>query len=148
MLEEDGTPFDLVKEVTAVAYLAGSDTTVAAVLSFFLAMLVYPDVQAKAQAELDRVVGTDRLPELEDRQALPYVEGVINECLRWLPVLPMGAFIFITLLYVLMWHTGVPHKTTQDDEYNGYFIPKGALVMGSVWSACLKHFIISHLTVT
>jgi hypothetical protein len=90
MMLEDGAHFDMVKDVTAVAYLAGSDTTVAAVISFFLAMLVYPDVQAKAQAEVNRVVGMDRLPGLEDRPELPYIEGVVNECLRWLPVLPIG----------------------------------------------------------
>jgi cytochrome P450 len=81
---------ELIKDVTGQAYVAGSDTTMGAVLSFFLAMLVHPDVQARAQAELDRVVGAGRLPELADRAALPYVEGVVSECLRWLPVTPMG----------------------------------------------------------
>jgi cytochrome P450 len=96
MLEDDATlPFqqsqlDMIKNVTGQAYLAGSDTTMATVLSFFLAMLVYPEVQAKAQAEVDRIVGTHRLPELADRMKLPYVQGVVNECLRWLPVTPLG----------------------------------------------------------
>jgi cytochrome P450 len=49
---------------------------------FFLVMLVYPDGQAKAQAEVDRVVDPDRLPEVEDRERLPYVEAVVNERLR------------------------------------------------------------------
>jgi cytochrome P450 len=96
MIEEDAalpahkSQLEDIKDVTALAYIAGSDTTVAAVVSFFLAMLVYPDVQAKAQAEIDRIMGQDRLPELADRKELPYVEGVVNECLRWLPVVPMG----------------------------------------------------------
>jgi cytochrome P450 len=92
MLAEDGASsrLDMIKEVTAAAYLAGTDTTVATIVAFFLAMLVYPDVQAKAQAEVDRVVGSDRLPELEDREQMPYVQGVVSECLRWLPVLPVG----------------------------------------------------------
>jgi cytochrome P450 len=81
---------EMIKDVAGVAYIAGSDTTVAAVISFFLAMLIHPNVQTKAQAEVDRIVGKDRLPELEDRKELPYTEGVVNECLRWLPVLPMG----------------------------------------------------------
>jgi hypothetical protein len=34
---------------------------------------------------------------------------------------------------MLMYNTGLPHKTTADDVYKGYFIPKGALVFGSVW---------------
>jgi cytochrome P450 len=49
---------------------------------FFLAMLVHPDGQAKAQAEVDRVVGLDRLPEVEDRERLPYLEAEVNERLR------------------------------------------------------------------
>jgi cytochrome P450 len=98
MLEEDAalpqseSQFDMIKDLSGLAYLAGSDTTVAAVISFFLAMLVYPEVQAKAQAEVDRVVGKDRLPELDDAESMPYVQSVASECLRWLPVLPMGEF--------------------------------------------------------
>jgi cytochrome P450 len=96
MLEEDAalpseqSELDLIKDLAGVAYLGGSDTTVAAVISYFLAMLVYPDVQAKAQAEIDRVVGTDRLPEMSDEPHLPYVQAIVNECYRWLPVLPLG----------------------------------------------------------
>lgn len=80
---------EMVKEVTGAAYIAGTDTTVAAVMAFCLAMQIYPEVRAKGQAEVDRVVG-DRLPELEDRKHMPYVEGVVSECLRWPPVLPVG----------------------------------------------------------
>jgi cytochrome P450 len=96
MLDDDAhlplekSELNIIKDITATLYLAGSDTTVAAVISFFLAMLVYPDVQRKAQAEVDRVVGKDRLPEIEDAPQLPYVQGVVNECLRWLPVTPLG----------------------------------------------------------
>jgi cytochrome P450 len=140
MIEEDRklpphkSQLNIIPDVAGLVYTAGSDTTVTAVNAFFLAMLVYPDVQAKAQAEIDRVVGTDRLPEMKDCMGLPYVEGVMNECLRWLPVAPMGE---------LSAHPpdrcskealiAVPHRTSQDDEYRGYFIPKGSLVLGSVW---------------
>jgi cytochrome P450 len=54
------------------------------------AMLLYPDVQAKAQAELDAVVGSDRLPDHSDRDNLPYVNSVILETLRWKVVIPTG----------------------------------------------------------
>ena len=66
--------------------------TVSAIHSFFLAMTLYPDVQKQAQAELDSVVGTDRLPTLDDRHRLPYLEAVVNEVLRWNPVGPLGMF--------------------------------------------------------
>jgi cytochrome P450 len=89
-LSEDDVEDDVIKDVSAMAYIAGSDTTVSAIMSFFLAMLIYPEVQQKAQAEIDRVVGRDRLPEMEDMIALPYVSAVVTETLRWLPVLPMG----------------------------------------------------------
>ena len=58
---------------------------VSIILSFFLTAMVYPKVQAKAQAEIDRVVGRDRLPTLEDRKDLPYIDCIVWECLRWNP---------------------------------------------------------------
>jgi cytochrome P450 len=107
MLEDDAdlppekSELDLIKDITGVAYIGGSDTTVAAVIAFFLAMLVYPDVQARAQAEIDRVVGKERLPELSDESSLPYVQAVVNECYRWLPVLPMGLSSIFSFLIAL-----------------------------------------------
>jgi cytochrome P450 len=83
---------ELIKDIGAMAYLAGADTTVSAIMSFFLAMLVYPEVQSKAQTEIDRVIGRERLPEMEDLESLPYVSAVVAESLRWLPVVPMGTF--------------------------------------------------------
>ncbi len=84
---------------------------------FFVAMSLYPDVQMRAQAELIRVVGHDRMPEEEDRDRLPYVNALIKETLRWYPALPMG----------------VARRALADDEYNGYRIPKGATVMVNAW---------------
>lgn len=51
--------------------------------SFFLAMTMYPNVQKKAQAEIDRVVGKDRLPSFSDRDQLPYISTMIKEIIRW-----------------------------------------------------------------
>ena len=56
-------------------------------------MLTHPEVQRKAQEELRQVVGTDRLPTLNDRNRLPYIEAVLKELLRWMPVTPLGAHI-------------------------------------------------------
>ena len=58
-------------------------------------MVLHPEVQAKAQAELDRVIGTDRLPELSDNEGMPYIEAVIRETLRWHPVVPISMVSFI-----------------------------------------------------
>jgi cytochrome P450 len=53
-------------------------------------MAMYPDVQKKAQAELDTVIGRDRLPDLDDLDSLPYINAIVKETLRWQPVVPMG----------------------------------------------------------
>ncbi|EDR09903.1 uncharacterized protein LACBIDRAFT_189790 [Laccaria bicolor S238N-H82] len=108
----------MAKAVTAAAYGGGSDTIIAVVQAFFLAMAMHPDIQRKAQAEIDAVVGQDRLPNFSDQAKLPYVNAVVQETLRWHPIFPKG----------------VPHMSTEDDEYDGYFIPKGTIVMGNVWT--------------
>ena len=78
---------------------------------------MHPEVQAKAQAELDAVVGPDRLPEHSDRVSLPYINAVVLEALRWHNVVPLG----------------VVHRSMSDDEYRGYYIPKGSVVFGNSW---------------
>jgi cytochrome P450 len=84
---------------------------------FFLAMILFPDAQRKAQEEIDRVIGGDRLPTFDDRDNLPYINAIVKEILRWHPVAPMG----------------VPHVSTDDDVYEGYLIPKGALILPNIW---------------
>jgi cytochrome P450 len=82
-----------------------------------LAMITCPDVQHRAQAELDSVVGRGRLPTFADAPHLPYVQAVIKETLRWRPALPLG----------------VPHATKEEDWYEGMFIPKGTVCISNVW---------------
>jgi cytochrome P450 len=53
-------------------------------------MTLFPEVQKKAQAEIDAVVGNDRLPKFTDRKQLPYVEALAKEVLRWNAVIPLG----------------------------------------------------------
>jgi cytochrome P450 len=53
-------------------------------------MVLNQDVLAKAQAEVDEVIGQDRFPEMSDRETLPYVECVLKEVLGWQPVVPLG----------------------------------------------------------
>lgn len=54
-------------------------------------MAKYPHVQKRAQEEIDRVVGNERLPLLQDRQQLPFVDAIMSEVLRWKPAVPLGA---------------------------------------------------------
>jgi len=98
-------------------YAGGADTTVSSIYSFFLAMTVYPDIARKAQAELDSVVGTDRLPRFGDRENLPYINALVLEVLRWHSSSP----------------TGLPHCVTEDDKHDGYLIPKGTMVITNLW---------------
>lgn len=56
-------------------------------------MTLHPEIQKKAQAEIDSVVGNDRLPSLSDRGSLPYTEAIVLELLRWNPVTPLGSFL-------------------------------------------------------
>lgn len=53
-----------------------------------------PDIQAKGRDEIERVIGTDRLPTFEDRQSLPYVEAIYREVMRLHPALPLGTPLF------------------------------------------------------
>lgn len=59
---------------------------------FFYRMQEFPEIQAKAQAELDAVVGRDRLPSFDDRANLPYINALCKELLRFNPPVPGGAF--------------------------------------------------------
>ncbi len=72
-------------------------------------MAIHPDIQKKAQSEIDRITGKARLPDFQDRPSMPYMEAMYREVMRWMPPL----------------HIGLPHFSTEDDVYKGYFIPKG-----------------------
>jgi len=64
--------------------------TVSSMYSLFLALVLFPLVQRRAQAELDAVVGRDRFPTFDDRPRLPYIEALCKELLRWQMVTPLG----------------------------------------------------------
>lgn len=66
-----------------------------------MAMLYYPDIQKKAQDELDRVL-QGRLPELADEPDLPYVTALIREVLRWQPATPIGmTFSLVMIMHII-----------------------------------------------
>jgi hypothetical protein len=97
-------------------------------------MALYPEVQKKAQAEIDAVVGPDRLPDFHDRLSLPYINAMLKELSRWNLVVPLGKPLLIIIITTILTSSeGVPHMTTLDDEYNGFYIPKGTFVMGNAW---------------
>ncbi|KDR82572.1 hypothetical protein GALMADRAFT_237960 [Galerina marginata CBS 339.88] len=110
--------YDMIKRVAASSYASGADTTVSPLLTFFLAMALFPAAQKKAQDEIDKVLGLDRLPNFADRPALPCVEALYREVTRWKPVTPLNT----------------AHMATDDDVYKGYYIPKGSTIIANTWA--------------
>ncbi|KAI1789418.1 cytochrome P450 [Ganoderma leucocontextum] len=126
-LEEKGDPTpadeELIKAAAASLYSGGADTTPSSMTAFILAMTIHPAVQARAQAELDAVLGASgqqwaRLPTFADRARLPYVSALVLEILRWNPAVPLG----------------LAHRLTRDDVYRGFSIPAGTVVWANIWS--------------
>ena len=64
--------------------------TVSAIKTLFIALALHPEVQDKARHELIEVIGEDRLPQFSDRRALPYIQAVVQELLRWKPPVPLS----------------------------------------------------------
>lgn len=88
----------------------------AVILTAFLLLSRYPDIQEKAHEEILSVVGCERLPELGDRDALPYLDCVIQEVLRFNPPIALA-----------------PHSNCKEDEYGGYRIPRKTWLMVNIW---------------
>ncbi|KII83625.1 hypothetical protein PLICRDRAFT_148005 [Plicaturopsis crispa FD-325 SS-3] len=109
---------ETVQWIAGVLYGAGGETVFTTVEVFMLLMARYPEKQRKAQAEIDSVVGADRLPTIADRPDLPYVEALIKETMRWYPAVPLS----------------IARRTAEDDVYQGYLIPKGTVVFPNVWA--------------
>nr|XP_031537674.1 cytochrome P450 2F5 isoform X5 [Vicugna pacos] len=87
----------------------GTETVGTTLRHAFLVLLKYPKVQARVQEEIDRVVGRERLPALEDRPAMPYTDAVIHEVQRFADVIPMS----------------LPHRVIRDTAFRGFLLPKG-----------------------
>ncbi|KAJ7099725.1 cytochrome P450 [Mycena epipterygia] len=114
----EGEEGDILKWTAASIYTGGAHTTTSAIASFFLLMSLHPDVQTRAQTEIEQNVGQGRLLNIDDRKALPYVTAVLKEILRWAPVAPLG----------------LKHRVTKDDIYNGYLIPEGSTIIANIWA--------------
>lgn len=116
---KEGYSDEYTAHIPAQLWEAGSDTTSTQLYGFIQALLLYPHIQAKGQAELDSVIGANRMPTLDDMAQLPYVRACVKETLRWHPAAILGAF---------------PHAASEDDTYNGHRIPKGAIILMNTWA--------------
>ena len=100
---------------TSIALTAAQ--TFSSFLAMFLTLSRDTNILKKAHAELDATVGRDRMPDFGDRDNLPYVNAIVSESLRYHSILPLG----------------LPYCTLEDDEYHGYFIPAGTVILANVW---------------
>ncbi|KAJ8700830.1 hypothetical protein PTI98_003818 [Pleurotus ostreatus] len=112
---------EYVKLATGAMYRAAVETTWSTIAVLFMTMILYPECQKRAQEEIDRVIGSERLPEFEDKDSLPYTTALVHEVLRWHPVIPLA----------------IPHRSVQDDVYKGMFIPKGTTILANVMGMAL-----------
>ena len=98
--------------------LAGTDTSAQTVNWFLLLLANRPEIQAKVHEELDRVIGRDTLPTVDDRTRLPYTFACLAESMRYRTIGPFG----------------LPHKASEDIELGGYRIAAGTQVLGNIYS--------------
>ncbi|KAF7984429.1 hypothetical protein HWV62_14496 [Athelia sp. TMB] len=108
----------MIKQTAGAIYSAGADTSVAVLRSFVLAMVWYPEVQKKAQAELDAVLGKGHLPEFSDEASLPYCNALVKEVFRWRPATPIA----------------IPRETDTEDVYQGMRIPASTVIINNAWA--------------
>ncbi|KAJ2930258.1 hypothetical protein H1R20_g6806, partial [Candolleomyces eurysporus] len=117
-VKDDAFTEDVLRNTVGALYSAGSDTTVSAMVTCILGLLEHPEILKKAQEQIDAVVKPGHLPDLDDEPSLPYVTAIAKEVLRWRDVIPLG----------------VPHALSADDEYKGYRLPAGAIVIANGWA--------------
>ncbi|KAF8182928.1 cytochrome P450 [Pholiota molesta] len=99
--------------------VTAEDTTIASLHTFVLSMLLYPHELKKAQDEIDKVLGKNRLPNIDDRPSLPYLECVLKEVVhRMNPMVPLG----------------MPHRLMEDDFYRDFYIPEGTNVLANIYA--------------
>ncbi|XP_004621917.2 cytochrome P450 2C55-like isoform X4 [Sorex araneus] len=99
-------------------FIAGTQTTSATLKYALLLLLKHPDVTAKAQEEIERVIGRHRSPCMQDRSNMPYMDALVHEVQRFIDIAP----------------NSVPHAVTRDVKFRNYFIPKGTMILTSLTS--------------
>ncbi|KAL1748709.1 cytochrome P450 [Schizophyllum fasciatum] len=117
---DKGVDEGVIKDACATMYMAGTDTTVCAILNFTLAMLDRPELLKRAQSELDAVLDAGQLPDFADQERLPFVNAIVLESLRYVPVAPASISHF--------------YSGKTPDIYRGYVIPTSSVVIPNVWS--------------
>ncbi|KAL1866482.1 hypothetical protein Daus18300_006717 [Diaporthe australafricana] len=115
--DKTNLPRDQLRFIGGVLMEGGSDTSSSLILTIILALILNPEVQAKAHREISEVIGEDRSPVWSDMEKLPYINMIVKEGHRWRPILPLC----------------FPHSLGQDDWVEGKFLPKGTTTILNVW---------------
>ncbi|KAK7041426.1 hypothetical protein VNI00_009292 [Paramarasmius palmivorus] len=133
----DADELENIRGASATVFGAGEDTftkrrgcntqSFATLTVFFLVMILHPEYQERAYQEIITIIGKGRLPEYRDRESLPFVECILQETIRWHPVLSLG----------------VPHRSLENDIYNDFFIPKGTIMIPNVLGMSLDDTVYS-----
>jgi cytochrome P450 len=102
--------------------------------TFFLAMILQPEAQRKAQSELDAVLGHCTAPQPADRPRLPYTEALISEVFRSYSIGPVGKRVLaVKPVQRMNPFIGLPHVAAEDDVHEGFFIPKDTMIITNNW---------------
>jgi len=108
----------VIKQSIGNFFFGASDSTASIIHTFLLAMILNPEIQKRAQAEMDSVVSDGMLPDFGDEPSLPLLSAILKEAFRWQPVAPIGG----------------PHLLQQDDVYGGYYLPANSVIVVNGWA--------------
>lgn len=97
---------------------AGTDTTSTGLHWLILTLSMYPEVQRKAQEEVDRVIGRDRLPGQADQASLPYLRCILREAFRFRPP----------------GRINIPHMATESFSFRGHVVHRGTWIISNYYS--------------
>ena len=106
-----------VKSMVLDAVYTATETSATALLNSFALFIEHTDVVKKIQAEMDKVIGTGRLPRVSDKCRMPYLMATVWEVLRYASHIPLA----------------LPHRVTKNYSFKGYFIPRHAIVFPNIW---------------
>ena len=106
-----------IKGIVLDIVIAATDTTASTLINAFALFLTHPKVAKKIQDEIENVVGSLRMPQFSDRDAMPYTMATVYEVLRYTSFAPLA----------------LPHRALEDTNFEGHFIEKHSIILPNLW---------------